>query len=58
MRVRFLALAVSTAIEAMSLPTWTPATDDREALDNREEVDQRYVAVAAVADGLLRAPPS
>jgi transcriptional regulator with XRE-family HTH domain len=57
-RVRFLALVVSTAIEAMSLPTWTPATDDQQALDNREEVDQRYESVTAVAEGLLKSAPS
>jgi len=58
MRVRFLTLVVSTAIEAMSLPTWTPGTDDRQALDTQEEIDQRYEAVTAVAEGLRQSAPS
>ena len=56
--VRFLTLDLSTAIEAMSLPTWTPGAEDHEAIEGQNEIDARYEAGAGVANSLLDSAPA
>jgi len=56
-RVTFLASTVTASIEAMSLPTWTPATGDSGALDNPDEVNARYSQLVEVSENLLAATP-
>ncbi|MDQ1247708.1 MAG: hypothetical protein QG597_2079 [Actinomycetota bacterium] len=56
-RVRFLTLVISTAIEAMNLPTWPLSDETSMSASDVKATSARYAALAKTTQSLLRGAP-
>lgn len=56
-RMQYLAVALTLAIEALCLPTWTPIDEGDLVLQERHYFDERYVQLNSDADALLGMVP-